>query len=66
MIAIQLEPTLPVITPKGKGYAIIMIDYGQEHDLLWTCVIDDTGEIWTYKNPEIRVQNNITFKRNVL
>lgn len=63
MISIQLHPTLPVLTPKGKGYAIIMMDYGQEHDLLWVCVLDDSGEIWTYRNQEVRVQKNLTFSR---
>lgn len=60
---IQLNPTLPVITPKGKGYAIVIIDYGQEHDLLWVCILNESGEIWTYKNQQIRAQKNITMKR---
>jgi hypothetical protein len=57
----QLNPTLPVeVIDKGKGYAIAVIDYGQEHHLLWVVVIDGTGEIWTATNPKVRVQPNWT------
>ena len=30
---IQLNPTIPVITPKGNGWAFFLIDRSQEHDL---------------------------------
>jgi len=59
----QLDPTLPVATPKGRGYAIAVIDYGQEHHLLWVCVMDAGGEIWTVPNPEVRVLHNWTMGR---
>jgi hypothetical protein len=32
---VQLNPQLPLLTPKGKAYAHFLIDYSQEHDLLW-------------------------------
>jgi hypothetical protein len=31
----QLDPPIPVVTPKGKGLAHVLIDYGAEHDLIW-------------------------------
>ena len=32
---VQLNPPLPVtIEEKGQGYAIAVIDYGQEHNLI--------------------------------
>jgi hypothetical protein len=62
---IQLNPPIPIITPKGKAMAIGWIDYGAEHHLLWVCFIDETGECWTYQNPEIRAQNNPSMGRNV-
>lgn len=61
---LQLNPTIPVITPKGKGYAHFLIDYSQEHDLYWVCFINDTGECWTYSNKEIKADQNITMDRN--
>ena len=45
-----------------KGYAFIVIDYSQEHDLLYVCAMDN-GEIWTLNNKTIRVQNNISLGR---
>ena len=45
-----------------KGYAFLVIDYSQEHDLLYVCAMDN-GEIWTLNNKTIRVQNNISLGR---
>ena len=55
---------MPVLTPKGPALAHFLIDYGEEHHLMWVCVLDKTGEIWTFANPDIRGQVNQTFKRN--
>lgn len=61
---LQLNPPLPVTTPKGPGMAHMVIDYGLEHNLFWVVFIDATGECWTYTNPEIRAQKNITLGRS--
>src|SRR5450432_65238 len=63
MSALQLDPPIPVITPKGDGYAHLLIDYGPEYNLLWVCFLDDSGECWTYDNTQIRAQKNITMGR---
>lgn len=60
---LQLNPCIPVVTPRGKGWAMVLIDYSQEHDLLWVVTQDSTGEVWTYQNKDIRVQKNITLGR---
>jgi hypothetical protein len=59
----QLNPTIPVITPRGKGYAIGMVDYSQDHDLVWIVAQDSNGEIWSWCNSEVRMQTNITMGR---
>lgn len=64
MNLLQLNPQIPLITPKGKAWAHIVIDYGQEHDLLWVCFQDDTGECWTWRNPDVKIQSNITMGRS--
>ena len=61
----QLNPPLPLNTPKGKAWCHAVIDYGQEHDLQWVCFIDATGECWTYGNADVTIQNNITLGREV-
>jgi hypothetical protein len=64
-VIVQLNPPIPLDTPKGPGWAFLVIDYGQEHHLLWTVAIDATGEIWTFDNPVVRAQKNITMGRAV-
>ncbi len=60
----QLDPPVPLhVLGKGDGYALAVIDYGQEHDLVWVTAIDATGEIWCAPNPEVRMQANWTMGR---
>lgn len=66
MSVTQLDPPIPVITPKGEGYAHLMIDYGPEFHLLWVCFQDDTGECWTWPNPDIRAVKNVTMGRTAV
>lgn len=62
---IQLNPPIPLKTPKGEGLAWFMIDYGQEFDNMWVVAIDKNGEIWTFQNREVRAIKNITMGRIV-
>lgn len=62
MRLLQLDPPLPLLTPRGPGCAHVLIDYGQEHGLLWVTFIDKTGECWTYRNQEVRLQENETMR----
>jgi hypothetical protein len=57
---LQLDPPMSLITPKGDAWAVLVIDYGLEHHLLWVCFQDDTGECWTWANPDVRAPANIT------
>jgi hypothetical protein len=60
----QLDPPLPVhVLDKGAGYAFAVIDYGQEHNLIWVTAINDTGEIWCAPNPRVRMLANWTMGR---
>lgn len=60
---LQLNPPIPMNTPKGEGFAHILLDYGPESDLYWTVLITETGEIWTYANKYVRGSKNITLGR---
>src|SRR6185503_11809859 len=60
---LQLDPTIPMMTPKGPGYALFVVDYSQEHHLMWVVALDDGGEIWMFENPDVRVQSNFTLGR---
>ena len=62
---LQLNPSIPVTTPKGNGQAAIMIDYSPEHDFYWVVFLDESGECWTFSNKDIRAQSNLTLGRNL-
>lgn len=60
----QLDPPIPLhVLGKGDGYALGMIDYGQEHNLIWVTALDGSGEIWCAPNPTVRMGRNWTMGR---
>jgi hypothetical protein len=61
---LQLNPMIPIyrVSDNMEGYAFLVIDYSQEHNLLFTCAMKN-GEIWTLSNIEIRFQKNISLDR---
>jgi len=60
----HLNPPIPLhVLGKGDGYALAVIDYGQEHNILWVTAIDETGEIWCAPNPQVRMQANWSMSR---
>lgn len=54
----ELRQPLAVRTPKGEGYAIMVVDYGPESSLLWVTVLNESGEVWAVRNEEVRVKGN--------
>jgi hypothetical protein len=60
---IQLDPFLPVNTPKGKGSAVFLLDYGEENHVLWGVVLDADGTVWWVSNPEISLRSNWSMGR---
>ncbi|WP_414903316.1 hypothetical protein ACMT1E_07370 [Sphingomonas flavalba] len=60
----QLHPSIPLhVKGKGDGRALGVIDYGEEHDLIWVTAITETGEIWCAPNPIVRMKANWTMGR---
>ena len=59
----QLNPPLPLTTPKGKAWAHLVIDYGPEADLMWVCFQDEDGACWTWCNRDVRIRANATLGR---
>jgi hypothetical protein len=62
---LQLNPRIPLTTPKGPAWAILVIDASDDHDLIWTCIQDETGEIWCWSNKDVRGVKNLTFGRTL-
>jgi hypothetical protein len=63
---LQLNPMIPIVrnSDQMNGFAFLVIDYSQEHYLLFTCAMDN-GEIWTLYNTEISFQNNFSLQRDI-
>lgn len=60
----QLNPPIPLhVLGKGAGQALAVIDYGQEHNLLWVTALDANGEIWCAPNPTVRMGRNWSMGR---
>jgi hypothetical protein len=59
----QLNPPLPLDTPKGPGLAHFVIDYGPEANLLWVVFMDKDGACWTVPNPDVRMHFNWSMGR---
>lgn len=60
IIFTQLHTPIPLDTPRGPGWAHAVIDYGQEHELLWVIFLDESGENWIYGQRQVRLRPNIT------
>jgi len=61
----QLNPTIPLRSPKASGEAVAVIDYSYDHDLMWVIIDDATGEIWTVPNKDVRAYANYSAGRNL-
>lgn len=59
----QLNPQIPLMTEKGSGQAVAVIDYSEEHDLIWVVILDENGEIWAVPNGKVRGITNYTMQR---
>jgi len=61
---LQLNPMIPITRKSDgmKGYAFLVIDYSQEHYILFVCWMDN-GDIWTLTNKDISMQNNPSLER---
>lgn len=51
-----------VETPKGPGIIWLITDYGHETDTIYTIILNN-GELWQFTHKDLKVKNNITFRR---
>jgi len=65
MIVLELKQPVYVVTPRGEGYVWLVTEYGVEMEKIFTIILKN-GEIWEYRNNQIRVMNNITMGRDEL
>ena len=53
---------LYVSTPKGSGQLWLVTDYGQEIEKIFTVILEN-GELWEFKNRDIKIDENLTMGR---
>ncbi len=54
---------LEVDTPKGRGRIWLVTEYGLEIEKVFTVILNDSGEIWEFRNNDIRATKNRTIGR---
>lgn len=62
MATIQLQELIPVITPVGKGYAILVET--ASHDHYWTVALNN-GALVTFRQEQIKLARSYTHNRGI-
>ncbi len=63
MNIIEVEQQIEVETPRGRGRIWLVTEYGSEIEKVFTVLLHN-GEIWEYRNNDIRLTSNITMGRS--
>lgn len=62
---LQLNPALPLKhIDKGNFLAHFIHEDGIESEIMFTGILQDSGEIWTFNNKVLRGQRNISIDRD--
>jgi len=59
----ELRGVLWLETPKGLALAKFLVDRGIDADNEWICIVNDTGEIWSFDNSDVLVCKSYTLGR---
>lgn len=63
MTILEVQQSLQVETPKGRGRVWLVTDYGSEIEKLFTVILDSSGEIWEFTNKDVKATSNVTMGR---
>ena len=55
---LQLNPPLWVLTPKGEGFAVVLIDYGPALNSVWVVHLIENGDVVHVDSSEVRMGGN--------
>ena len=61
---LQLNPTIYVDTPLGKGHAIFLIDYGMHQNTCWVVTLETNGIVKHFDCNDIIICTNFTYHIN--
>lgn len=61
----RLDTAIPVyVLEKRKKFAMAVINYGQEHNLIRVKANNETGEIWCAPDSKVHMDTNWTKRRS--
>jgi len=66
MTILEVQQSLQVETPKGRGRVWLVTDYGSEIEKLFTVILDSSGEIWEFTNKDVKATSNVTMGRKLV
>ena len=62
---LQLDPSILVETPLGRGLAIFMIDYGMHQNSCWVVALEKDGVVKHFDCNDIILSTNYTYRVNL-
>lgn len=63
---LQLNPTILVNTPLGRGHTIFIIDYGMHQNSCWVVALEKDGIVKHFDSNDIIVCTNYTYHINMV
>ena len=58
---LEFKNPLPVVTPKGNGYAIYVSNSGTFENDVWTVALEEGGDILHFRSDQLKIYKNATF-----
>jgi hypothetical protein len=65
MMILEVQQSIQVDTPKGRGRVWLVTEYGVEIEKVFTIILDVTGEIWEFTNRDVVATSNVTMGRKI-
>ena len=62
---LQLNPSILVDTPLGRGLALFIIDYGMHQNTCWVVSLNDNGAVKHFDCNDIILTTNYTYGLNL-
>lgn len=63
---LQLNPTILVDTPLGRGHALFIIDYGMHQNTCWVVALQENGVVKHFDCNSIIIATNYTYGLNLI
>ena len=57
----QLDPPIPVDTPLGSGFALVLIDYGMNLNTCWIVALRHSRIIKHFTSEQLKLSANYTY-----